>query len=443
MKRNSVQSVAAELPEAGREGAGKAASAIGISRLANGLTVASDPMPGVGSASIGIWLDVGARHEEAPENGIAHLIEHMAFKGTARRSARLIAEEIEAVGGQLNAYTSRETTAFYARVLGEDLELALDLLADILQNSTFDAEELVREKAVVLQEIGLAEDTPDDIVFDHLQERAYPDQALGRPILGRDETVSGFERDALQQFVDRHYGAERMMLVAAGAVDHERLLGLAEEKLGGLAPGSSGVHQAARYGGGDIRVDRQLEQVHLVLGLPAVSLLDPDYVTAGLLSSVLGGGMSSRLFQEIREKRGLVYSVYSFVSHYEDSGLLTLYAGTGEAEAAETLEVMGDQLLALAERVEEEELRRAKAQARAAILMSRESSFARAEALANHYLVHREALDLQDLLAKLEAVTTEDIEALMARLLSNPPTLAVMGPASGLPTYDRLAARLR
>jgi len=414
-----------------------------ISTLANGLTVASDPMPGVGSASVGLWLDVGARHEAEAENGIAHLIEHMAFKGTTTRSAQAIAEEIEAVGGQLNAYTSRETTAFYARVLGEDLDLGLDLLSDILQHSTFDVQELTREKAVVLQEIGQAEDTPDDIVFDHLQETAFPGQALGRPILGRDETVAAFERGALQDFVARHYGGRRMMLVGAGAVEHEALVRLAEEKLGALAPGSAIAHQPADYRGGELRVDRQLEQVHIVLALPAVSFKDPAYVTAGLLSSVLGGGMSSRLFQEVREKRGLVYSVYAFVSHFEDCGLLTLYAGTGEAEAAETLEVMADQLVGLAERVGEDELRRAKAQARAAILMSRESSSARAEALANHFLVHRTPLDIEDLLAKLEAVTPADIESLMQRLLRHPPTLATIGPAQGLPSFDRLAQRLR
>lgn len=413
-----------------------------LSRLDNGLTVASDPMAGVGSASVGIWLDVGARHESEAENGIAHLIEHMAFKGTTGRSARKIAEEIEAVGGQLNAYTSRESTAFYARVLGEDLPLAVDILSDILQHSLFEPEELVREKAVVLQEIGLAEDTPDDIVFDHLQETAFPEQSLGRPILGRDATVAGFGQLDLQQFVGRHYGAERMVLAASGAVDHEALVRLAEDKLGGLATGSAATGETATYRGGEIRTDRDLEQVHLVLALPGVSLRDPAYPAAGLLSAVLGGGMSSRLFQEIREKRGLVYSVYAFFSHFEDSGLLTLYAGTGEDEAAETLELMAEELKGMAARVEREELDRAKAQARAAILMSRESSFARAEALASHYLVHREALDIGDLLAKLEAVETKDIEQLMARLLEQTPTLAVMGPGKKLPDFSQLVARL-
>ncbi|MEO1194372.1 MAG: pitrilysin family protein [Pseudomonadota bacterium] len=417
-------------------------SQIQISTLPNGLTVASDAMADVGSATLGLWLDVGARHEEAAENGIAHLIEHMAFKGTQRRDARAIAEEIESVGGQLNAYTGREATAFYARVLGEDLPLALDLLGDILQNSLFDGEELQREKAVVLQEIGLAEDTPDDIVFDHLQETAFPAQALGRPILGRGETVTSFASDSLHHFVGRHYCASRMVLVGSGAVDHEGLVALADAQLGSLPVGSGGLAQEASYKGGEIRVGRDLEQVHLVLGLPGVSLHDPDYPVAGLLASILGGGMSSRLFQEVREKRGLVYAIYAFFSHFSDSGLLTLYAGTGEAEAAETLDLMLGQMKTLAEDVTEEELRRAKAQAKAAILMSRESSFARAESLAGHYLVHREALDIHALLAKLEAVERADIERLMARLLQEPPTLAVMGPASGLPSYDRLAQRL-
>lgn len=420
-----------------------AAGEMRISTLANGLTVASDPMAGVGSASVGLWVDVGARHERAAENGIAHLIEHMAFKGTTSRSARAIAEEIEAVGGQLNAYTSRESTAFYARVLGEDLPLAVDILADILQRSLFEEVELVREKAVVLQEIGLAEDTPDDIVFDHLQETAYPSQALGRPILGCEGTVESFSQSDLKSFVKQHYGAERIVLAASGAVEHEALLRLAEDGLGDLPAGGSKACEAASYEGGEIRVDRDLEQVHLVMALPGVSVHDPDYPTAGLLSSILGGGMSSRLFQEIREKRGLVYSVYSFFSHFDDSGLLTLYAGTGEEEAAETLVLMAEELKAVAANIEEEELRRAKAQARAAILMSRESSFARAEAMANHFLIYREALDLEALLAKLEAVGTKDIEGLMARLLEGTPSLAVMGPSGRLPEFSQLAHRLR
>lgn len=416
---------------------------IRLSTLPNGLTVASDPMAGVGSASVGLWLDVGARHERAAENGIAHLIEHMAFKGTKERSARDIAEQIEAVGGQLNAYTSRESTAFYARVLGEDVPLAVDILSDILQRSLFDQDELLREKAVVLQEIGLAEDTPDDIVFDHLQETAYPAQALGRPILGSVDTVESFGQSDLREFVGQHYGAERIVLAASGAVEHEALLRLAEDSLGDLPPGGDKQHEAARYQGGEMRIDRPLEQVHLVMGLPGVSVRDPDYATAGLLGSILGGGMSSRLFQEIREKRGLVYSVYSFFSHFDDSGLLTLYAGTGEEEAAETLTLMAEELKSMAAGVQEEELQRAKAQSRAAILMSRESSFARAESIANHFLVYREALDLEVLLAKLEAVETRDIERLMVRLLEETPSLAVMGPGGGLPDFSSLVERLR
>ncbi|MBC6416479.1 MAG: insulinase family protein [Rhodospirillales bacterium] len=419
------------------------ADSIRISHLGNGIAVASDPMDGVGSVTVGLWLDVGARHEEAKENGIAHLIEHMAFKGTQTRNARQIAEEIEAVGGQLNAYTSRESTAFYSRVLGEDLPLAVDILSDILRHSLFDGEELVREKAVVLQEIGMAEDTPDDIVFDRLQETAFPDQALGRPILGRARTVAGLGRDDLERFVGAHYGADRILLAASGAVEHEALVALAEERLSAVGKPVQPSGQAAAYRGGEIRIERPLEQVHLALGLPGVPLRDPDYVTAGLLSSILGGGMSSRLFQEIREKRGLVYSVYSFFSHFEDSGLLTLYAGTGEETAAETLALMIDELRGLAGGVGRDELNRAKAQAKAAVLMSRESSVSRAEAMANHYLVHRKALDLPAFLAKLAAVEPEDIARLTARLLRDRPVLAVMGPPVGLPSYDRLAGRLK
>ena len=301
-----------------------------LSTLANGLRVATDRVDTVDTVSLGIWVDVGTRHEAADINGVAHFLEHMAFKGTERRSALAIAEEIEAVGGHLNAYTSRESTAYYAKVLKEDVPLALDILSDILQHSTFEPQELERERAVILQEIGQANDTPDDIIFDHFQECAYPDQAMGRPVLGRPEIIRQLGRDAVLAYLRDHYGAQRMVLAAAGNLDHDHVASLAEKLLGDLPAERSATTEPARYAGGDRREERDLEQLHLVLGFPGPVLGDPDFYAASVLSTAFGGGMSSRLFQEIREKRGLVYTIHSFVHGYRDGGLFGIYAGTGE-----------------------------------------------------------------------------------------------------------------
>jgi predicted Zn-dependent peptidase len=321
-----------------------------ITTLESGLRVASETMASVQTASVGVWIDVGARYETPEVNGVAHLLEHMAFKGTERRSARAIAETIENVGGQLNAYTSREHTAYYARVLADDLPLAVELLADILQHSTFDESELARERGVVLQEIGQVQDTPDDLVFDLFQETAYPGQSLGRSILGPAEIVAAMPRTALIDYMARHYGPERMVLAAAGKVEHGRLVELAERLFGELPARGQHLAERAHYAGGERRDERELEQAHLLLGLPAFAYTDEDFYALQVLSTVLGGGMSSRLFQEVRENRGLAYSVFSFASCYNDTGVLGIYAGTGEKETAELVPVVCDEFLNLIDR---------------------------------------------------------------------------------------------
>src|SRR5690606_31354740 len=269
--------------------------------------------PGIETVSVGVWVGVGTRHEPEPLNGVSHLLEHMAFKGTDRRSAIDIAVEIESVGGNLNAYTGRERTCYYAKMLADDLPLALDILADILLNSRFDANELERERHVILQEIGQAEDTPDDIVFDHFQEAAYPGQALGWPVLGRSEVIERITREDVAGYMRRHYGARGTIVAAAGRLDHDALVRQVTELFGGMQPVGETAFEPGHYRGGESRVDRSLEQLHLVLGFEGVGYRDPDYYALGVLSSLYGGGMSSRLFQEIREIRGLAYSVYSFI----------------------------------------------------------------------------------------------------------------------------------
>jgi len=412
-----------------------------VTRLPSGLTVASDAMPGTATVSLGAWVGAGTRHETPEVNGIAHLLEHMAFKGTERRSARDIAEQIEAVGGHLNAYTSRENTAFYAKVLSEDAGLALDIVADILQHPTFLEEELERERAVVLQEIGQALDTPDDIVFDYFQETAYPAQALGRPVLGESTTVAGLSRAALCDYMQSHYGPGQMVLAAAGDVEHERFVAQVAEAFGDTAFGANGATDPAAYSGGDRRENRELEQVHLLLGFDAPGYLDDDYYALTLLSMLFGGGMSSRLFQEVREKRGLVYSVYSFHSAFLDGGLFGIYAGTGEREVAELIPVVCDELAKLTGSIGEEELDRARAQVKSSLLMSRESSSARAEQLAQQLLIYGRSLPVSEVLEKIAAVTAADLQGVAAKLLASAPTVTALGPLSQLEPAERLAAR--
>ncbi len=413
-----------------------------VTRLAGGLTVASDRMSSVETVSLGAWVGAGTRHEPAEVNGIAHLLEHMAFKGTARRSAREIVEEIENVGGHLNAYTSRECTAFHAKVLAEDLPLALDIVCDILQHPTYDAEELKRERAVVLQEIGQAADTPDDIIFDRFQETAYPGQALGRPVLGRSEIVSALDRESLKDYRTRHYGLQRTVIVAAGKVDHARLLDLVAENVVSLSRSEDQGMEPGLYAGGDYREVRELEQVHLVLGFEGIGLQDPDFYPVSVLSTVFGGGMSSRLFQEIRERRGLVYSIYSFISSYADGGLFGVYAGTSENQVEEVIPLICDELASLGRNVSEEEIARARAQIKAGILMSRESSGARCEQLAQQILIYGRPLSPEEIVGKVEAVDAAAVGRAARRLVAGRPTLATLGPIGRVEPFDRLVARL-
>jgi len=415
---------------------------VAVTKLTNGLTVASDPMPHVDTATVGIWVGTGTRDEPADQGGIAHLLEHMAFKGTSTRSARAIAEAIEPVGGHLNAYTSREQTAYYAKVLAEDTPLAIDILADILRDSQFDADELARERAVVLQEIGQASDTPDDIIFDHFQEVAFPDQPLGRPVLGRPDSVERIERTALIEFVAARYQPSQMVVVGAGQLKHDDFVRRIEARFGDMPDRGAPTAPQARYHGGQFHEDRDLEQVHLVLGFPGITATDPDHYAHSVYSTLLGGGMSSRLFQEVRETRGLVYSIYSFASAFLDTGLFGIYAGTGPDQVDELIPVICTELRRAAEDVTAEELDRAKAQLRAGTLMARESSSSRAETLANQLLVHDRAIATAELLEKLAAVTLDDVRRMATGVLAGVPTVAAMGPLEGTRPYDMIHSQL-
>lgn len=411
--------------------------------LPNGLTVVSDRMESVETVSLGVWVEAGTRFEVPEENGISHLLEHMAFKGTNRRSARAIAEEIEAVGGQLNAYTAREQTVYYAKVLKEDVSLAVDILADILQHSVMDEEELAREQAVVLQEIGQTNDTPDDIIFDYFQETAFPGQPLGRPVLGNEKVVKRTSREALLGYMARHYGSSRMVLAAAGKLDHARLVEFAMEAFRDLRLGTLPEPEPGRYQGGDFRSDKKLEQAHIIIGLDGLSYHDADYYALQVYSTLLGGGMSSRLFQEVREKRGLVYTIHSFASSFTDCGLFGIYAGTGEAEVAELIPVVCDELRRAGESASEEEINRARVQLKASLLMGLEHTGARCEQLAQNMMVFGRPIPTSETIAQIEAVDKAAVSRVAARLVGSTPTVAALGPLARLEPYDSIVARLR
>lgn len=416
--------------------------AIKVTRLSSGLTVITEHMPRVESVSIGAYVAAGARFESAAENGVSHFLEHMAFKGTERRTALAIAEEVEAVGGHINAYTAREQTAYYIKLLKEDTALGADIIGDILCHSTFEPEELERERAVILQEIGQAIDTPDDIVFDYFQDAAFPDQPIGRPVLGTAKIVGAMKRGSLLSYMRTHYAAGNVVFAAAGALEHERMVALAEQHFADLAAPLPPPASAARYKGGEYRESRDLEQVHLVLGFPSVAYSDPDFYPVLLLSMLLGGGMSSRLFQEVREKRGLVYSIYSFSAPYKDGGLFGIYAGTGEREAEELVPVVLEELRKVQREVSEAELARARAQVKASLLMSLESTGSRAEQLARQWQVFGRVIPTAETVGKIVAVGRDDVVGAAQRLFRAAPTLAVLGPMSRVPKLTTIASML-
>ena len=413
-----------------------------ITRLSNGLTVISDTMPGLESAMLGVWVNAGTRNETRPVMGVSHMLEHMAFKGTATRSARDLAEEIEAVGGYLNAYTSREQTAFHARVLKADVPLGIDLLSDILIHPTFEQGELERERQVVLQEIGQAADTPDDIVFDHLQSVSYPDQPMGWPILGLVETVSAFTQEHLRTYMGANYRAGDMTFVASGAVSHDAIVKLVSEKFAGLKSGPAPVPLGARFIGGDIRAEEDLEQAHIAYALPGVSSADPDFYIAQVYVTALGGGMSSRLFQEAREKRGLCYAISAFAQASKDGGTIGIYTGTGETETSEISAVIAGEMEKLSSGATDAEVSRAKAQMKSSLLMGLERPSQRAEQIAGQMFAHGRVLSIEELTAKLDAVDAAAVRRFGVRVMEGGiPAIAAVGPVSKLEGYESFARR--
>lgn len=415
---------------------------IEITKLENGLIVATDPMPHLMSAALGVWINCGARHEAPREAGLSHVLEHMAFKGTIRRSAKDIATEIEAVGGDLNAYTGREQTAFHARVLKEDVPLAIDLISDILLEPTFETAELEREREVIIQEIGQTRDTPDDLIFDHLQGVCYPDQPMGWPIYGSETTVASFTREDLKSYMASNYRAGSMMLIASGAVDHAYMIGKGQALFARLELGSGRDPKPAAYQPGEIRDHEDLEQAHLAFAFPGVRNGDPDAIAARVFATALGGGMSSRLFQEAREKRGLCYAIYAFSASYLDTGTIGVYAGTAEDKAGEIAPIIAGEMEALASGATDEETARAKAQLKATLLMGLESPSARCERIAAHLPVYGRVLSVEELTARLDNIDAGVLRRFASQVCEHgDPAMATLGPASRTESRHAFARR--
>ncbi|MGB4100476.1 MAG: pitrilysin family protein [Alphaproteobacteria bacterium] len=398
-----------------------------ISRLSNGLTVAVDTMPEAQSVALGVWVGVGTRHEPVTAQGVAHLVEHMLFKGTGQRSAIEISEAIEGVGGYMNAYTAREETSYHVRVLPEHAGLAVDILADMLLGSVIDPVELDRERTVIIQEIGQAYDTPDDYIFDLAQEVSFPDQGLGWSILGNAENIAAMPRQNLVDYLGRFYVASNMVLAASGKITHDELVRLAEKHFAAVPAGRAPERVQAAYRGGARFEKRDLEQEHLLIGFSAPSFHDPDYYAGQTLMMVLGGGSASRLFKEVREKRGLAYHVSAQGQTFVDSGTLMLYAGTSHEKVAELRDVIWQEIGKLQQEVTATECARAKAQLRAGLAMGHESPQTRLDHLTTQLLVWGREVPMAERLAQLETVTPDALCRLAQKLTPQTATTVGLG----------------
>jgi len=398
-----------------------------LHRLANGLTVAVEPMAGVETVAVGLYADAGARSEPTGLSGLAHLVEHMVFKGAGGRNARQLAETIEDRGGALNAWTARDHTVFQARLLAGDLALGTEIIADLVREPALDADELEREKGVVLAELGEARDTPDDIIHDHLQSAAFAGQQLGEAVLGDETSIAAVDAAALRSWIDTQYRPDGLVLAVAGKVDVDAFLRLAEARFGDMARGSPPAPPPAHFIGGTHHDRRRFDQLHVAIGHPGVGQCHPDMHALSLYASAAGGGMSSRLFQEVREERGLAYSIYAWTHPYADTGLFGVYCAAARSEAAQALALARDVLARTAETLSDEELERARAQAKAGLLMGLESVATRADHLARQIQIHGRIVPPSETVAELDAVTLAQARAAGQAALSGGGALATVG----------------
>lgn len=412
--------------------------------LENGLKIMTVERAQTQTVALGVWVNTGSSCETAENNGISHLVEHMVFKGTVNRSSKQIYEDIEDVGGQINAYTSREMTVFYAKMLKEDIKLGIDVVCDFVASPTFPDEELKKERDVVVQEIRQTEDDPSDIVFDYFQGTAFKNQPLGMSILGPAEKVKTYTSDTLRQYMADRYTAENMVFCAVGCLNHEQVVAMVRDKLSAIQTAATGTKAKQLYTGGSFLKKRRIEQAQVVLGFSGVDYYSPDYYAAAILSSILGGGMSSRLFQKIREERGLVYSVYSFADSYTESGVFGIYAGLSAQELQQYLPLVADELKRVAsEPVSVGELNRTKAQFKAGMLSALESSFSTAELIARQSLIHKRIIPIEETVEKINAITGDDILRVAQNIITTPLTCTFLGNFKESPAYDEVCRYFR
>lgn len=400
-----------------------------VTTLSNGMRVVTQSMPHVKTISMGVWVDVGSRYEEEREGGIAHFLEHMAFKGTKTRSAFDIVREIEAVGGDLNAATSQETTSYFVTLLQEDWRLGVDVLSDIVQNSIFPQEEIARERDVVLQEVDQTEDAPDEVVFELAQKVAFPNQALGRPILGTKENIRAFDQKTLNSFVDKHYTGDRLVFSAAGCVDHDALVEVVEKAFQTVRSAEvERVCEKGVYQGGDASLSKPLEQKHIVFGFEGVPITDPRFYTIQCYANLLGGGMASRLFQEVREKRGLVYGISAFAPSYRDTGLFCVYTSTSQSSVKDIIEIVQEEIQKTACSVTEEELNRSKNQMKANFLVAREGTAYCMSAAARQLLYGGRLKTPEEIIQTIDDISRLDIKVIVEAILKSPSITSYVGP---------------
>lgn len=412
--------------------------------LKNGLRIITSERPQNETVSLGIWVNTGSAYETEEINGISHFVEHMVFKGTQKRTSLQISEEIENVGGQNNAYTSREFTAFYAKMLKNDTELAADVITDFVTNPTFPEDEMVKEKEVVVQEIKQTIDTPDDVIFDFFQEKAFPDEPIGRTILGPAEKVRSFTPQDLHNYMHRNYAAENMVVAAVGNLRHSDFVKMIESRMGHYQSDTNFIKAPQIYKGGFYVEKKPIEQAHFLLGFRGVEYYNPMYYPVSVFSTLFGGGMSSRLFQEIREKRGLVYTVYSFTNSHTQSGIFGIYAGTSSEELKKMAPVVADEIKKVVqEKVSPAELNRAKVQLKASMLMALESSSSTAEVIARQMLLYNRVMPTEEIVNRIEAVTLDDIQQAAQFLFSSHPTYTLLGDLKDYPSFDEMQNLLK
>ena len=419
---------------------------IQFSKLPNGLRIVTDSTSGIDSLAIGIWVGVGTRHEKLSENGITHMLEHMIFKGTPTRTSKQISDLVEDAGGHFNAYTGRETTAYYVRILNDHLDLSLDVLSDMLQNSTFPEDEIERERAVILQEIKMYEDNPDDLVFEYAQKSAFPEQALGASGLGTPEIVGKISQTDLKKYIATHYAPERIVISCAGDIDHDIFTKKVAHYFTKIpAPSQTGGDSGyckAHYAPTASRIDKDTEQAHIIMGFEGLARLDPRYPAQRILSNILGGGTSSRLWQEVREKHGLVYTIQSFQDSYQDGGLFGIYAGTGPDELEKLVPLAIDQIRSMKDSVTDQELTRAKTQITSSTRMAREKMMTRADQQGRYVLNHGTPFEVSPFVEKVNAVTAQNVIDLANDIFARPLLLSAIGPIGKLISTEDIQNKL-